>query len=171
MLKKAVGVVSDNQELNSEYNLWLSRTDMILNEENSFSKSTSVWFNQWYDNIDNYDNSYSNCFAAHDSGMSYIEYNLDKKYSKLTGTIYVNKKLRTSNLFYDNRDIATINIYGDGKLIYSKTGFSIKDKPIDIHIDITDVEFLRIEIIDAMYYVSGGTDGALVCLGNFAVGW
>lgn len=141
-----------------------TRYSFLLTDLDYFSKSSRVYTNSKYDNIDNHDTVYGSCITGKDED-SYIEYYIGCEYTNFSGTLYVTDHARSINPNFQNWDIATISIYGDGLLLYSYTGFSTKDKPLNIDIDITNVEFLKISF-DNAYYFNSGLRLALICMGN-----
>ena len=120
-------------------------------EQESFTVDNSG--TDWYD--DNYGNVYINTFFHRGVNTGYVEYFLDGKYSELAGTICVYSQA-LNNGYGQTWDTATIRIYGDGQLLYSKCGgFDPKFKPMEILLDISGVEFLRIEMENNVYYDTG----------------
>ena len=107
----------------------------------------------WYD--DNYGNVYTNTFFHRGVNTGFVEYFLDGKYSELAGTICVYSQA-LNNGYGQTWDTATIRIYGDDQLLYSKCGgFDPKFKPMEILLNISGVEFLRIEMENNVYYDTG----------------
>lgn len=107
----------------------------------------------WYE--DNYGNVYPNVFFHRGVNSGYVEYYLNGAYSELAGTICVYCRA-VNNGYGHTWDTATIRIYGDDQLLYSKCGgFDPKFKPMEILLNINGVEFLRIEMENNVYYDTG----------------
>ena len=117
------------------------------------------------DGKDGFNNEYtSSMYGAEDE--AYAEYYIEKQYSTLQGTLYVPKKALDNS---GSRDILFDNsfaIYGDDKLLYSNEDFDLKMKPVDVEVDISDVETLRIFFSHDFYRDSRGLHAPKVVFGN-----
>lgn len=74
-----------------------------------------------------------------------VEMYTGKKYSRFTCTIVPDEDFDTYVL--RNGEGARIQIYGDDELIYSSDIITYKTEGIDVDIDISDVSYLRIEVV------------------------
>lgn len=126
-----------------------------------FTKKGGVNSGHTFDYTDNYDNTYPNCITPFDSGETFIEYYIDAKYTNLSGTLYITSHAKRINPEYYTWDIATFSVYGDDALLYSHTGFTTKDEPIPVNVDITGVKFLKIYFNDAHYYDEGMSESLI----------
>lgn len=170
LLKEALSILPNNIALEEEYELWNSRHSVPLTDIEYFSKSSSIQEDNWVDSTDNYGTVYPHSITPFDSGTTYIEYYLGRQYAKFSGVLYVISHAKSINPSYYTWDIATISIYGDDILLYTNTGFTTKDQPININIDISEVDFLKISFEDAHYFDTGISE-SLIGLGNPTIGW
>lgn len=170
LLKNAISVLPEDSSLKQEYSLWISRSPVSLTDLEYYSKSGTIQTNFSLDCKDNFGTSYPSCISPYDSGTPYIEYFLGGEYAKFSGVLYVTSHAKSINSSHYNWGIATVSIYGDDALLYTHTGFSPKDNPLEITVDISGVDFLKISFKDA-YYVDTGLDESLIGLGNPTLGW
>lgn len=170
LLKEATSILPNNSNLEEELELWNSRHSVPLTDIEYFSKSISVGEAYWYDCTDNYGTVYPHSITASDSGTKYIEYYLGGQYAKFSGVLYVTSHARSINPSYYTWNIATVSIYGDDHLLYTNVGFTNKDQPIEISIDISEVDFLKIAF-ENTYYTDEGLSSSLIGLGSPTVGW
>lgn len=161
--------INDINKATDMDSLQQTNNSTLLTKLNSFSKSKGVNVNPPLDKTDNYDTVYSSYISGYatvfDTEDPYIEYYVGSEYTNLSGKLYVTRHARGINPQFSNWDIATVSIYGDDSLLYTYTGFSPKDKPLDISINITDVDFLKICFSDTHYYQEG-LSHSLISLGN-----
>ena len=150
LLKKALTVLPDDEELQREYDTWKSRIPVSLTSLKTFSSVGGVYARNNVE-MDNYENTYNPNIIASSSGS--VEYYLDGKYKFLTGVIFVRHSGR------GKAGVSTVSIYGDDVLLGSYD-FSNKSKPVEIKVDITGVDFLKIKFT-----------GGYVGIGNPCVGW
>lgn len=80
----------------------------------------------WYQNNDN------------ESAAANVYYNLEGRYDILTGTLFLPKESRDTNL------AGYFEVYGDGKLLYTSPKISAGVLPQDFQVDISGVQKLRI---------------------------
>ncbi len=159
LLKKAIAVVPNDEELQREYDTWKSRIPVGLTTLDYYTKTGYLYIDR-----DNDGDNYGTVYDSNIMGVilyhqpASVEYYLDGKYNSLTGVIYVSE--RAKRLQADISD-DVIYIYGDGILLASYSGFTYKDKPQKMNVDISGVEFLKI---------SFGTE-RLIGVGNPYVGW
>ncbi len=162
LLGNAIRVLPNDEDLSREYELWKSRKPVLLTDIDIFSGNAAINPSDY--NKDNYGEIYSNSLALSDA----VEYYIGKEYAIFDATIYVTdvaKDFEYSDYRVEFWDSMTISVYGDDKLLYTKTGFNPKDKPLDITVDVTDVEFLKIVYAEQFY---GFT---LVAFGDLTLGW
>jgi len=97
---------------------------------------------------DNYENKYSSgIYLRQDSGTkARLIYNLDKKYSSLTGKFVLDQGSKNTNGHY------TICFYslvdGEEILLYESPQLSTATRPIDISVPVSDVADLVVEVFD-----------------------
>ncbi|MDR0978863.1 MAG: NPCBM/NEW2 domain-containing protein [Lachnospiraceae bacterium] len=74
-----------------------------------------------------------------------ISYKIDKKYNKFTGVVCLNftKNTTTTNTIF--------RFYGDDTLIYESPNITAAASPIPFEIDVSNVTFLKIEIVRDAY--------------------
>lgn len=170
LLKEATSILPNNTNLKEEFELWNSRHSVPLTDIEHFSKAGAIQEDYWIDGTDNYGTVYPHSITPFDSGTTYIEYYLGGQYAKLSGVLYVISHAKSINPLYYTWNIATISIYGDDNLLYTNTGFTTKDPPINISVDISEVEFLKISFENAHYFDEGLSE-SLIGLGNPTIGW
>ena len=170
LLKEATSILPNNTNLKEEFDLWNSRHSVPLTDIEYFSKSGSIQEDYWVDGTDNYGTAYPHSITPFDSGTTYIEYYLGGQYAKLSGVLYVTSHAKSINPSYYTWGIATISIYGDDILLYTNTGFTTKDQPMNISVDISEVDFLKISFENAHYFDTGMSE-SLIGLGNPTIGW
>ena len=123
---------------------------VYLTDMEPFSDTHDVWVNHLLHASDNYGNEYSRTLGPVDDGG--LEYNIEGKWRSLSGQLFVSKgasqDLDPDTISWKR---AMICIYGDDHKLYEHTGFTYKDKPLDFEVDVTGVEFLRIEFTCANY--------------------
>lgn len=104
---------------------------------------------------DNYGNTYGSQYYS-DEDTGYVEYNLDRRYTVLTGTLYVTDRALKEGYGHKWESL-TFSVYGDGKLLYTTRGFNDHQRPMELRIDVSGVEFLQIRFDDNYYYDTGMT--------------
>lgn len=164
------GYESESTNPNEEFDLRGFQHSIPLTDIDYFTKAGAIHENSWIDSTDNYGATYPHSIAPYDSGTTYIEYYLGGQYAKLTGVLYITSHAKSISPSYYTWNNATISIYGDDVLLYTKTGFTTKDQPIDISVDISEVDFLKISFENAHYFDTGMSE-SLIGLGNPTVGW
>lgn len=167
-LKEAMDILPTDNAVANEYELWKSRQPMLLTDLEPFSKDLNANINSSLHEVDNYGSVYASNLGL--EGWSSIEYYIGSDYSKLTCTLYIteNAKGYDEEAYAGSWSNLTISIYGDDVLLYTKTGFNTKDKPLDISVDVKDVEFLKIVSSNNgfIYWY-----GVAVGIGNPTLGW
>lgn len=108
----------------------------------SFNESIGeiIWQNDVYDRAVRFNQyiDYDNC----EYGIKYTEvtessYLLNGEYLEFLATLIVTQ---------DYEGPAVMKIYGDSKLLYTSPGVTTESKPLDILLDVKDVNTLKIEI-------------------------
>lgn len=155
-LEEAQLVYTDNDDINSAYEDIKRKMPISLSNIVTIS---SECIEVLSDPIkDRYGNVY-------DGGVKYVAnrnafglYNLDKKYIKFNATAFVSTE--TSN----NRKMS-ISIYLDNKLAYYKDAITEESKPLEISLDISNADTMRILTSDEgssgvglTYLIFGNTD-------------
>lgn len=96
------------------------------------------------DSFGNYYNGYIALYHTTGNG-GYIIYNLDKKYTRLSFDIIA------KNGSLSGSDSADIEVYLDGKLIYSKCGYNNTTGKIHVNLDVENGEQLKFVARSNMY--------------------
>lgn len=164
LLGNAISVLSNDADLEREYELWDSRRPISLTEMETFSGGFGVNESSYIK--DNYGNIYSNGLRSNNGA----EYYIGKEYAVFKSVVYIPdivKDFEYSDYRIEYWDSVTISIYGDDKILYTKTGFNPKDKPLDIAIDVSGVEFLKI----VFKHNSVMAGHCLIALGDPTLGW
>ena len=157
VLESTLGLSADEERV---YDNSVSEDYIALEELDYF---TIDHFQILYEGKDNFGNEYANIFySAEDHGS--VEYYLNGKYKELKGTLYVVD--RALNNGYDHKwDEAAFSVYADGKLIYSTAGFTSHTKPLELILDISNVEYLQL-VYDNNFYYDIGHGWPLTAFGN-----
>lgn len=100
---------------------------------------------------DNYGNSYDHAVINGWFRIN-LEYLCNMQYSKFKGTLYIPKGETNDSSCY-------LTITADGKTIYKSPEMTKTSAPVDIEVDLTGYNDVKIDF-------SGYTDGLDVCLGN-----
>ncbi|MBR6770945.1 MAG: S-layer homology domain-containing protein [Lachnospiraceae bacterium] len=83
-------------------------------------------------------NSYHHAVSYDTSWNAYAEYKLDGKFTKLSGRFFVSPAASSGKNI-------TIAIYQDGKRVFLKEGITETSEPIQVELDVTNGQTLRIE--------------------------
>ena len=113
---------------------------------------------------DNYGTQYATVLYSDANLYGWVDYYLGGEYTSFMGTLYINGRAVKEG-YSHAWGSASFSIYGDGKLLYSTSGFDSYQKPQTISVDVTGVEFLRIQF-DQNYYYDTGLSCPLACLGD-----
>jgi len=111
--------------------------------ENMQSIAASHRIAKGKDLVDNYGNTYDRAVYK-TSGTVYYEYLLNMKYSRLKGTLYVISGATTT-------DTSVFKIIADGRTIYTSPQLTKQSAPIDIDINVTGCNDLRIEMGESVW--------------------
>lgn len=99
--------------------------------------------------LDTYGNAYTNVGTFRECGTHYATYYTAGKYATLYGTIAAPDSI-------GGGDVAiTVNIYADDKLIHTIPSITRMTKPVDIALDITGADTVKIEAITTNIYPTG----------------
>lgn len=166
LLEQAKSILPEDNDLAAEYTLWQSRRPLLLTELEEYTND-GLSVNDTLYNTDNYGTSYSSSIMPTSSYVGsehYIEYYLENKYAKFEAILYITEGARDSATV----DEAIVSIYGDDVLICTYSNFSPKDKPKEIVVDISNVEFLKIQFT---HCTMGVWADPQVGLASPTVGW
>ncbi len=94
--------------------------------------------------VDNYGNRYGRAIN-NGSGNYQFEYILNMKYSKFKGTLYIPEGEKAENSVY-------LKITADGKTIYTSPEMTRASAPIDVDVDVTGYNDVKIEFSGNAYY-------------------
>lgn len=118
---------------------------------------------------DNYGHVYDGILYANASNGQELEYVVYYIYnvSRLTGKIFVNQAgsriLGTDDVW----NKACVNVYADGELLQSYSGFGPNVTPIDLNLDISGTEKLKFEFINTK--INDGKSQPIICIGDCEV--
>mgnify|MGYP003290646738 FL=1 len=153
IINDALKVIPSDQELTAKQDEYMEYKPVDLFSLNYFNAAENFGFeyNDPQEKTDNEGNAHSKTYEfQHDFRYSntWVEYKLDKKYNKLSGTFFLDYDWRTT------KEEAHFYVYGDGKLLYDgvQTGGKV---PFDFDVDITNVDILRIEYKTNIWSSSG----------------
>lgn len=95
-------------------------------------------------------NYYEDCvYKSFYSASASATYDVGYKYNSFTATVFMRSDCT-------GESYGTIEIYGDGELLYQKTGIDVYGRPFDITVDVTGVQDLMIVIeSDSGAYIFG----------------
>lgn len=136
---------------------------IFLNELDYFEKDS------WFSVTSGGEDSFGNAFhyqlhasrGAFDTNQKSITYYLGRQYSSLTGQLFIPKRANSTTSGHGlNWDTAAFTIYqvdenGNQTTLYKKNNFTNMMKPESVTVDLSDVEFLKIEFLDCVYSDTG----------------
>gem|GEM_PF-7121931 len=162
ILQDASKVISNDDELSATQKAYSNCEPVYLSTLEAYETSSWAKIGVSLENYtrDNYLTVYDGNHVLTSSQIYYvgnIKYYVNKEYNKLTGVCYVPYATRNDN-YAGSAYLRNIQVYGDGALLYEKTGGTNSDQPFEVSVDITGVEFLTINIS------SSG-----LCFGNVAI--
>jgi serine/threonine protein kinase len=99
--------------------------------------------------MDTYGNTYSRAGTFSACGTHYAIYYTARKYTSLKGTIAAPDSIGGDGV------AVTVNIYADDNLIYTVPSITRTTTPIDIALDITDADTVKIEAVTTNVYPTG----------------
>jgi len=142
IIKQAQQKYPTDPDLKAKEDYYMLFVPVSIFDLNPFTTGRFI-LDVWYNQKDTMGNIYEKSFRAYmgalDGGQS-STYDIGKKFNVLKGKVSIFEGTGSSP------DTGYIKVYGDGKLIYSKTDFIGATKPFDISIDITGVTDLKIEM-------------------------
>ena len=106
------------------------------------SNSSGNAFRYYESAKDNLGFTYGNGIGGVDQGENWQEYKLNGKYKKFQARVVLNYDYRSQI-----SDDVLVKIYGDDILLYMSPIMSAGQEPVDIELDITDVDILRVSIV------------------------
>ncbi len=106
--------------------------------------------------VDNYGNTYTHAIR-NSNGNREMEYLLNMKYSHFKGVLYVPNTTTNNGTWY-------MKIIADGKTIYKSPDMNKTSSPINIDVNITGCNNLKIELSE--YNGAYSWDTPTLCLGN-----
>ncbi len=104
---------------------------------------------------DNYGNNYDHA-VSNRYGHCKLQYLCNMKYSKFKGTLYVPEGVTGNDSCY-------LSIIADGKTIYKSPEMTKTSAPVDIDVNITGYNDIKITFSDGNF---DKTSSTIVCLGN-----
>lgn len=140
------------------YTVYLGDTDGTLEYptveiENMTSVNQSVASTERL--IDNYGNRYSKVITNHEDHCE-LEYLLNMKYSKFKGTLYIPEGVTSGATCY-------LQIVADGKTIYTSPEMTRTSAPVEVDVDVTGYNDVKINFSNHSNDFWGGIE---VCLAN-----
>lgn len=98
---------------------------------------------KYYDTVmDNLGLTYGNGLGGVNQGENWQDYKLSKRYKEFQARVVLNYDYRSQT-----SDNVLVKFYGDDKLLYMSPIMTAGQEPVDIKIDITDVDILRVSIV------------------------
>ena len=107
------------------------------------SSNTSGRGFRYYDTVmDNLGLTYGNGLGGVSQGENWQDYKLNGRYKEFQARVVLNYDYRSQT-----NDDVFVKIYGDDMLLYMSPIMAAGQEPVDINIDITDVDILRVSIV------------------------
>ena len=106
------------------------------------SNSSGNAFRYYESAKDNLGFSYGNGIGGVNQGENWQEYKLSGKYKEIQGRVILNYDYRSQT-----NDDVLIKIYGDDMLLYMSPAMAAGQEPVDININISDVDVLKVSIV------------------------
>ena len=95
-----------------------------------------------------------------------IEYHLNAQYRTLTGILYVPD---VSKSIQNPHKLPYVQIWGDGVLLFEIKSFMYKDKPMELCVDVSNVEFVEIRMYGGWFRGDGSGLIPVNCIADLAV--
>lgn len=134
---------SKNQNKEYQYNEIGGDKVYLQNMDYMTSSNTSGKGFRYYDTVmDNLGLTYGNGLGGVNQGENWQDYKLGGRYKVFQARIVLNYDYRSQI-----NDDVFVKVYGDDMLIYISPIMTAGQEPVDINIDITDVDVLRISIV------------------------
>lgn len=107
------------------------------------SSNTSGRGFRYYDTVmDNLGLTYGNGLGGVSQGENWQDYKLNGRYKEFQARVVLNYDYRSQT-----NDDVFVKVYGDDMLLYMSPIMAAGQEPVDISIDITDVDILRVSIV------------------------
>lgn len=107
------------------------------------SSNTSGKGFRYYDTVmDNLGLTYGNGLGGVGQGENWQDYKLSGRYKEFQARVVLNYDYRSQT-----NDDVFVKVYGDDMLLYMSPIMAAGQEPVDIKIDITDVDILRVSIV------------------------
>lgn len=159
VIQQAIDKIGEeNEDLNSAYNEYRSHLPIYITDMEYMSCVGSVESEGYLK--DNIGNLYHNGLYMNNGNS--VDYYIRGKYAKFTGTVAVPTGHESVN------DTAYVEVYGDGKLLYTSSVMGKSSFPENFEIDVTGVQVLRLSYPAPNYrgYMATIYDGLLTPQGN-----
>lgn len=124
----------ENENLNSAYTEYRSHLPIYITDMEYMSCDGNVKSEDYLK--DNIGNLYHNSLYMNNGDS--VDYYIRGKYAKFTGTVAVPTRHESEN------DTAYVEVYGDGKLLYTSSVMGKSSFPENFEIDVTGVQVLRL---------------------------
>lgn len=154
VIQQAIDTIGEeNENLNSAYNEYRSHLPIYITDMEYMSCVGNVKSEGYLK--DNIGNLYHNGLYMNDGDS--VDYYIRGKYAKFTGTVAVPTGHESED------DTAYVEVYGDGKLLYTSSVMGKSSFPENFEIDVTGVQVLRLSYPAPNYrgYMATIYDGLL----------
>ncbi len=138
IIKAALQKYPQNDTLKAKRDYYQSFEPLDLCDLKPYKKSYAYISNG--SSSDNFENDYEKCvYKPHYNSNASATYDLGYKYNSFKATVFM--RCDCTRQVY-----GTIKIYGDGSLLYNKTGIDVYGRPFNMEVDVTGVQDLEIVI-------------------------
>ena len=153
----AIALLESVQDAIGENDALANKITEIENSKPVYAELTSLkvidssYYYKQYESLilDTYGNAYTNVGTFRECGTHHATYYTAGKYATLYGTIAAPDSI-------GGRGVAiTVNIYADDKLIHTIPSITRMTKPVDIALDITGADTVKIEAVTTNVYPTG----------------
>lgn len=125
-----------NSEISSD-KVYLQNMDYIAS-----SNTSGKGFKYYATVMDNLGLAYGNGLGGVSQGENWQDYKLSGRYKEFQARVVLNYDYRSQT-----NDDVFVKVYGDDMLLYMSPIMTAGQEPVDIKIDITDVDILRVSIV------------------------
>lgn len=151
LLKSAQDTIGKKEDLSNKI-AEINNSKPVYDELTSLKVIDSSYYYKQYESLilDTYGNAYNNVGTFRECGTHHATYYTAGKYATLYGTIAAPDSIGGGD------DVAiTVNIYADDKLIQTIPSITRITKPVNIELDITGADTVKIEAITTNVYPTG----------------
>ena len=153
----AIALLESAQDAIGKNDVLASKITEINNSRPVYAELTSLrvvdssYYYKQYESLilDTYGNAYTNVGTFRECGTHHATYYTAGKYATLYGTIAAPDSIGGGGV------AITVNIYADDKLIHTIPSITRMTKPVDIALDITGADTIKIEAVTTNVYPTG----------------